>query len=89
MSDDIRLDPMPDYADGTLDFERVAQLVGEAVHAVDDELHHQISEAIQAEQCRWALSSRPDEHGYFTATLLYIGGDFLGTVRIHWSRLVE
>ncbi len=84
----IRVDPMPDYARGTLDFERVAQLVAAADHAVDDDIHREITEAIEADQCRWWCTG-PDDHGYFDATVLYIGGDLLGTVRIHWSRLAE
>ena len=87
MSDEIRVDPMPDYARETLEYKRVAQLVGEAVQAIDDDVHREIFEAIVANQCRWTLTG-PDEHGFFDVGVFYVGGDLLGRVRIHWSRLV-
>ena len=86
--DEIRVDPMPEYASGTLDFGKVGHLVGNAVAAVDDEIHSEILEAIVAGACTLTIAG-PDDHGYFDARTIYsAGGDLLGTVRIHWSQLL-
>lgn len=49
--DEIRIDAMPEAAKSLIDFSKVAQLVGDAVRAVDHEINSEILEAIVADNC--------------------------------------
>jgi hypothetical protein len=88
VSDEIRVDAMPAYAVGTLDFDKLGPMIGEAVAAVDSEYNNQVLEAIQARACTFQMAG-PDDHGYFTADVIYDAeGCVIGRTRIHWSKLV-
>ena len=82
--DEIRVDAMPAYATGTLDYDRIPQMLGETFADLDDDLH---AAAIDNE-LRWTAQV-PDGVGYYSITVMFAPtGEVVGTTRIHWSRLL-
>ena len=84
MSDPIRLDPLPEYAVGTLDFGRIPWMLAATFAANDDD---DMLEAVRHNVIRWTAEG-PDDVGHYDVTVMFAPtGGVLGTTRVHWSSL--
>jgi hypothetical protein len=84
VSDDIRLDPLPEYARGLLDFGRIAQMLGETFAQIDEDLH-----AAAMDNALRFVAEGPDAVGHYSVEVVFAPtGEVVGSTRVHWSRLL-
>ena len=87
MSDDdeIRTDPKP--ADVELDYDRLPQLIGDAMIAADPDCADEIGRALVLGEFGWLLDEF-DDFGIATVSVVaQRDGRVAGWLRVHWSQL--
>jgi hypothetical protein len=83
--DEIRTDPKP--PDVVLDRDRVPQLIGAAMLAADND-DDDLRRDLILDEFTWILDGW-DDHGQATVEVIARrDGRLLGSVRLHWSRLL-
>jgi hypothetical protein len=87
MTDDIRTDPKPQHTE--LDLHRLPQLIGDAMLAADPDAADDIRRDLVLGDFGWLLDGWDDQGHAKVEVIAHRDGRVAGSLRVHWSQLVE